>query len=71
VGGLTDFLRKVPAEFQTRETFRWYRSQMRAWALDWRDRRASAAILALPVEQVAGTYLTLAIMYRDEGRRAA
>jgi len=50
---------------------RWHRGQMRGWAGHWRRARADAAILGKPVKEVAGTALSIAIIYRNAALKMA
>ncbi len=69
-GPLTDFLARTPKEQHAAEEVRWYKAQMRAWALNWRERHVAAAILAKSPEEIGATDLYFAKLYREHLRKA-
>lgn len=70
-GALSECLKRFPADQHAAVTRRWYRAQMRDWALFWRQARLYAAMLGVPVHEVNSTAVNLAKNYRDEARRIA
>jgi hypothetical protein len=68
-GPLKECLNRFPPEQHQEQTWRWYRAQMRGWAGHWRERFCDAAILGKPVEEIGGTALSLAKVYRNEANK--